>query len=575
MRTRTVAVLGLLGTALAAQASAEELSIRFEDVTARTGISFSPTHGTPRRDYLCEINGSGVALFDADGDGDLDIHFPNGAKIEPEPGDQIVPRDALYRNDGGWRFRDVTAESGLGDSEWSFASVAADVDNDGDQDLFVANLGADALYLNQGRGQFRRAEGSGVEDTGWSAGATFLDANRDGLLDLFVTRYLVFDRAATPRRGDDPRRTYKGFPTFAGPAGLPAARCSLYVNAGGGRFREESHAWGLLDLPPSPSLGVLALDANRDGWPDLFVANDTQANFLLLNESGRRFLDAGLFLGVAYNESGTPQASMGVAAGDARNVGRDDLVVTNYEDDTNAYHRAEADGSFTDLSWASGIGESSYRALGWGVFFFDADLDGRLDLFVANGHLHPDADRMRSSPGWGQRCHLFLGDGAGRFGEVGERAGEALGVKRSWRGAACGDLDGDGDADVVVTALDARVLLLENRGRGVDGRPEAAWVAVGLRGTRSNRDAIGARVFLQAGGVTRSHLVRSGSGYASQNEVAARFGLGALDRIEALVVEWPSGLREEFPQPRLRSVTTLEEGRGRASPAPRPEESRR
>ncbi len=534
----------------------------FHDVAERAGIDFVHASGSREKDYILEVNGSGVVLFDCDGDGDLDIYFPNGSRLDLKTG-EAPPRDALYRNDGNWRFRDVTLAAGLGDARWSCGAAAADVDNDGDQDLFVANFGPDVLYLNRGNGTFEEKTGAGVEDPRWGSSCSFADVDGDGLVDLFVANYLEFDRASVRRRGEDPACVYKGFPIFCGPGGLPAAHDSLFLNRGGAKFADASDSWGVRGVSPAYGLGVLFVDVNRDGRPDVLVANDTMANHLFLNEGGRKFLEAGLYLGLAYNEYGTPQASMGVTAGDVRGFGREDIFITNYEDDTNTYHRADEGGFFTDATWSSGLGEPSYKHLGWGTFFFDADLDGSLDLFVANGHLTPDADRMRSSPGYRQRCQLFLGDGTGRFREETDRAGPGFAVRRSFRGAAAGDLDGDGDFDVVVSAIDERPLVLENRGVGAGGAPEAAWVALRLRGTRSNRDGIGARVRILAAGRWREHVVRSASGYASQCEMAARFGLGTAQEFARVEVEWPSGLREAFAAPALRTMILLVEGTGR------------
>jgi hypothetical protein len=502
-----------------------------------------------------------VVLFDADGDGDLDVYFPNGSTLDPPRGTPLA-RDALYENLGGLRFKDVTVAAGLGDARWSCGASASDVDNDGDLDLFVANYGPDVLYQNRDHGRFEERADSGVEDPRWGSSCAFGDVNADGQVDLYVANYLEFDPAKVHRRGD-PACTYKGEPVFCGPGGLPASPDSLFINLGGGRFRDASVEWGVRSVAPAYALGVLFADVNRDGYPDVLVANDTMPNYLFLNEGAKRFLEAGLYLGVAYNEYGVPQASMGVTAGDARGVGREDIFITNYEDDVNSYYRAEENGFFTDASWSSGLGEPSYKRLAWGTFFFDADLDGRLDLFVANGHLMPQADRMRSSPGYRQTCQLFRGDGTGRYQEVSSASGEGFQVKRSFRGAAYGDLDGDGDADIVVTAIDDRPLVLENRGPGPDGGPRGGWIALRVRGTRSNRDGLGARVRIVAGGRPREHYVRSSSSYASQSEMAARFGLGGGESVERVEVEWPSGLREEFPPPPTGTTTVLVEGSGR------------
>jgi hypothetical protein len=535
---------------------------RFEDAGPRSGISFRHVSGSAEKDYIFEVNGSGVALLDHDGDGDLDIYFVNGSRLDLEPGAE-PPRDALYRNDGGWRFTDVTAAAGLGDAGWGCGAVAADVDNDGDVDLYVTNWGPNVLYRNRGNGTFERVERSGAEDPGMSASASFGDFDRDGLVDLFVANYVEIDPRTARRRGD-PACVYKGVPIFCGPGGLTPARDTLYLNRGGGRFEDVSEAWGVREAPPSYGLGTLIVDVNRDGWPDVVVANDTRRTYCFVNEGGKRFREAGVYLGLAYNDHGVAQAGMGLASGDIRGLGRDDIILTTFEDDTNTLHLADGRGMYSDGTFPGGLGGESYPYLGWGTFFFDADSDGDLDLFVANGHVAPQADSMRSSIGYRQRNQLFLNDGAGRF-TLCAACGPGLEVKRSFRGAAFGDLDGDGDPDVVVSAIDDVPLLLENM-----GVPVNAWVSFRLEGTRSNRSAIGARVKIEAGGKRQERTIQGGSSYASQNELAARFGLGSADRINTVRVEWPSGLVESFAPPRARTETRLLERSGAAVPGSTP-----
>ena len=535
---------------------------RFEDAGPRSGIGFRHVSGSAEKDYIFEVNGSGVALLDHDGDGDLDIYFVNGSRLDLAPGAE-PPRDALYRNDGGWRFTDVTGAAGLGDTGWGCGACAADVDNDGDVDLYVTNWGPNVLYRNRGNGTFERAEGSGAEDPGMSTSASFGDFDRDGLVDLFVVNYVEIDPRTARRRGD-PACVYKGIPIFCGPGGLTPARDTLYMNRGGGRFEDASEAWGVREAPPSYGLGTLVADVNRDGWPDVIVANDTRRTYCFVNEGGKRFREAGVYLGIAYNDHGVAQAGMGLASGDIRGLGRDDIFLTTFEDDTNTLHLADGRGMYVDGTFPSGLGGESYPYLGWGTFFFDADSDGDLDLFVANGHVAPQADSMRSSIGYRQRSQLFLNDGTGRF-TLCSACGGGLETKRSFRGAAFGDLDDDGDPDVVVSAIDDIPLVLENA-----GAPANAWVSFRLEGTRSNRSAIGARVKIEAGGRRQERTVQGGSSFASQNELAARFGLGSAERIDAVRVEWPSGLVESFPPPPVRTEARLVEGKGIPVPGPTP-----
>jgi hypothetical protein len=550
-------LLLLFSTLLPAAAGAPEgpSAPRFVEAAAG-GLQFVHACGSAEKDWIAEVNGSGLALFDADGDGDLDIYLVNGSRFDLGPGEE-PPRNKLLRNDGGWKFTDITREAGVGDAGWGSGAAAADVDNDGDLDLYVTNHGPNVLYLNRGDGTFEPAPLSAAQDPGWGAGASFADFDGDGLVDLYVANYIVFDRRTAKRRGE-PACLYKGLPIFCGPGGLEPAHDTLLINGGGGRFRETSEEWGVRGVPPAFGLGTLALDVNRDGFIDVVVANDTRRNYCFLNDGGRRFEEAGLFLGLAYNDYGVAQAGMGLASGDIRGAGRDDIFVTNFEDDTNTLHLAEPGGVYVEGTFPAGLGGPSYRPLGWGAFFFDADLDGDLDLFVANGHVAPQVDALRASPGYRQPNQLFLNDGTGRFSDVSAGSGPGLKVVKSSRGAAFGDLDGDGDPDIAVSNIDDVPTLLENA-----GAPARAWVAFLLEGTRSNRSAIGARVILWANGQRQERTIQSGTSYASQCELAARFGLGAAEEIAAVVVEWPSGRRESFAPPEARRVVRLVEGEGR------------
>jgi hypothetical protein len=550
--TMTWLAIVALGAAAAAAPEAPPLA----DATAKAAIAFRHRAGSPEKDWIAEVNGSGVALFDYDGDGDLDIYFVTGSVFDAAPGEP-PPRNALYRNDGAWRFTDVTGESGAGETGWGSAAAAADFDNDGWLDLYLAKMGPNVLLRNRGDGTFARVEAGGAEDPRWSASASCADFDRDGRVDIYVANYVVFDRTRVKPRSSG-ACVYKGAPIFCGPGGLEAAPDSLFVNLGGLRFRDASAEWGVREVEASYGLGTLVADIQRDGWPDVVVANDTRANFCFLNEGGRRFREAGLFLGLAYNDFGVAQAGMGLASGDTRGLGRDDVFVTNFEDDVNTLYLAGPDRLlYTDSTYAAGLGTPSYPYLGWGAFFFDADGDGDLDLFVANGHVAPQMDGVRPSKGYRQRNQLFLNDGKGKYREVMPDACPALAILESSRGAACGDLDADGDPDIVVSNIDAPPTLLENRAASRD------WLEVRLRGTRSNRAAIGARVTAFSGGRAQERTIQSGMSYASQCELAARFGIGKVDRIR---VVWPSGLVEEFAGPaeeRGPRRMLLTEGEGR------------
>lgn len=554
MTGTAAAILGLLS-------AADPLWPRLEDATERSGIEFRHVCGSPEKNYIFEVNGGGVALFDADGDGDLDIFLVNGSRFDLAPG-EARPTSALYRNDGGFRFVDVTAAAGVGLDAWGASAAAADVDNDGDTDLYVTCWGPNALFLNRGDGTFERRADSGAEDPRMSASASFADFNRDGLVDLYVANYVEIDRTSAKRRGD-PACSYKGVPIFCGPGGLTPAPDSFFLNRGGGRFEDASVAWGVRSVSASYGLGTLVVDLDRNGFPDVVVANDTSRNHAFLNEGGRGFREAAVYLGIAYNDFGIAQAGMGLASGDLRGLGQDDIFLTTFEDDTNTLYIQEPGGMYTDGTFPAGLGGPSYSHLGWGTFFFDVENDGDLDIFVANGHVAPQADSIRSSPGYRQPCQLFLNDSLGRFTECPAAASPGLQSRKSSRGAACGDLDSDGDLDVVVNNMDDRPTILENRSGGGN-----AWLAVNLRGTRSNRSAIGARVAVVSGGRRQERTLQSGMSYASHCELTARFGLGKSAEVDSLRVDWPSGLTEAFPQPRPGSVVLLVEGTGTPVPLP-------
>jgi len=534
--------------------------VRFTDVSSSSGIDFRHVAGSAEKDFIIGINGGGVALFDYDRDGLTDVFLVNGSTLEPSP---QRPTDRLYRNLGDLRFEDVTEAAGLIESSWGCGAISADYDNDGDPDLFVTNWGPDRLWRNEGNGKFTDAtEVSGVRNERWGSSATFFDYDRDGHLDLFIANYLDFDPRKVRRRGNDPSCEWRGVPVACGPNGLPPVTNVLYRNRGGGTFEDVSDRAGITSVDSrfaAYALGVVVVDSDSDGWPDLFVANDTRGNLLYRNRGDGTFEEVGTSSGVAFNDDGMAQSGMGVDAVFLGGRVVEDLFVTNFADDTNTYYRNEGDGLYSEATGTLGLAGDSFRHLGWGAFFFDAEGDGDQDLFVANGHVAPQVDELGSQPGYAQENQLFL-QHEGKFRWADSALGDESRSPRVSRGAAFGDLDRDGDPDIVVHELDAPATVLRN-----ESEPVATWLVVRLRGTKSNRDGIGAVVTLRSTNDVQRRRIRCGSSYASQSELVARFGLGiAGGRSEALKdvtlrVDWPSGRIDEFPGPfDDRSVMVVE-----------------
>ncbi len=539
----------------------------FEDVTEDSGVKFHTVCGGSEKDYVLEVNGCGVALLDYDSDGDLDLFFVNGSRLPPPYGDgppSPPPSDALYRNLGDMKFEDVTREAGLVESDWGCGVAVGDYNNDGHPDIFVANYGPDRLWKNNGDGTFTDVSlQAGTVDPRWGSSCTFLDYDRDGYLDLFVVNYLEFDPASVKRRGDDPNCQYKGVPILCGPIGLPPAPCTLYRNRQDGTFEDVSDSCGIRDLElrnATYGLGVIALDYDNNGWPDLYVTNDTCRNLLFHNRGDGTFDERGMSVGIAFNEMGIAQAGMGVDSIFMEDREFEDLFVVNYEDDNNTFYRndGQTDGNiyFTEMTSPMGLASPCFKYLGWGVFFLDVDLDSHLDLFIAQGHVVPQADEIPSSPGYRQPNKLFRWTGDRRYRDVTDDAGPGMLVKKSSRGAACGDLDGDGDLDLVINNIDDRATILENT-----TPRQGNWLAVKTVGSTSNRDGVGGVVTVSAGGKTWRKRIRSAASYASQSEPYARFGLGPATKVDQLRVLWPTGREETYPVSAVNQMVIVRETR--------------
>jgi hypothetical protein len=538
--------------------AAPQASIAFSDRAAEAGLgSFVTTYGEKDTStYILETTGAGAAFFDYDGDGRLDAYLVNGRTLKgPE-----APRSALFRNVGEGRFEDVTARAGVGRSGWGQGVAVGDVDNDGRLDLYLTFFGENVLLRNNGDGTFSDVTArAGVAAGGWSTSAAFADYDKDGDLDLYVARYVDFDLEHAPLPGSQANCRYAGLPVMCGPRGLAGARDVLYRNDGDARFSDVTAAAGDLDRERLRGLGVVFGDYDDDGWPDLMVANDAHANLLFHNEGNGSFTEVGFEAGVAFDEDGRERAGMGIDFGDYDNDGRLDAVITNFQGEPNALYRNLGRGQFLEATWPSGLGQPTLPYLGWGTRFADLDNDGWSDLLFVNGHVYPEVERYGLEESFAQRSLVFRNQGDGRFADVTASAGPALAVRHAGRGAAIGDYDDDGRVDVLVTSLNEPPALLHNDSAG------GHWLSVELKGRRSNRNGVGARLRLEAGSLRQVREIGAGGSYLSQSELRAHFGLGAATSA-ALEVRWPSGVVDRIASLPADRRVVVEEGAGIVGP---------
>ena len=522
---------------------------RFVDVTEESGLgAFRQVCGAPDKPLIVETIGGGVALFDADGDGHLDAYLTNGSFFGASEED--APRDALYRGDGTGSFTDVTEQAGVGETGWTNGVRVVDYDADGWPDLYLTNYGPNVLYRNRGDGTFEDVtEATGVGDPGWSTGACFLDFDRDGDLDLFVSNYVDFDEEEMLR--DPPMVSYKGVDVMKGPRGLPEAHDSFYVNEGG-TFRDASEELGVR-AKKLFSFQCVAFDADEDGWVDIYVANDSVENVLYRNLEGKGFEDVAFLTGLALSVSGKPQAGMGVAVGDFDADLLPDLYVTNFADDYFTLYRGTPRDYFVDATHRLRLAEATKPSLGWGCGLEDFDADGGLEIYVVNGHVYPQVDQFDFSSGYAQENLLFAYEG-GTFQRV--DGGPGFRDLRTSRGSAVGDVDEDGDLDLLIGNLDGPPTLLRNDSE------VGNHLLLEIVGAGGNRDAVGTRVVVTVGERRCLRLVATAGSFLSSSAPELFVGLGAAEQAERIEVFWPDGTEDSLSGVAANQRVTIEQAAG-------------
>ncbi len=547
-----ISLIILLSSAASPGANAFNGGVRFTDVTKETGITFKHV-SSPEKRFIVESMSGGVALFDYDNDGNLDVYFVNSLTVDLLTS-QSKPQSELYRNNGNGTFTNVTAKAGVGGVGWGMGVCVGDYNNDGWPDLYVTCLGPNHLFKNNRDGTFADVtKEAGVGDPRWSTGSAFVDYDNDGNLDLFVSNYVDFDVNNLPQEGRPCK--YRGIDVQCGPRGLKGAGDILYRNNGNGTFTDVSVKAGVSDPNGYYGLGVVCSDFDGDGWVDIFVANDATPNFLYHNNGNGTFKDIGFVSGAAVNENGSEQACMGVTVGDYDHDGKFDIFATNFSQEYNVLYRGQGLNMFAESSHAAGFFNQPY--VSWGTKFFDYDNDGWLDLFVANGHVYPQVDNANLDAGYRQRKLLYKNNRDGTFAEVAAQSGEALMEKRVSRGVAFGDIDNDGDIDLVINDLDGSPMVLRN-----DGGNAGNSVLIKTIGDRSNRDGIGARVKVVSQDLTQIDEVRSGASYISHNDLRLHFGLEKRAKIDLIEVRWPSGAVEKIAGAAVNRVLVIKEGKG-------------
>ena len=536
----------------------------FKDIAKDVGLTASHI-AAPEARYVIDSTSGGVGLFDCDDDGRLDVVLVNGSTVERYRvgSDPLV---TLYHQGPDGTFKDITKEAGLTRRGWGMGVAVADYDNDGKLDLFVTGFGGSALYHGLGNCKFEDVtEKAGVAGSGFMTGAAWGDYDRDGFVDLYVSRYSHLDMNNLPQFGSNKFCRFKGILVQCGPWGLEGESDFLYHNRGDGTFEEVSVKAGVHDDIGYYGLGVMWVDYDDDGWPDLLVANDSVPNYLYRNNHNGTFTDMGMLTGVALSGEGMELGNMGVDWGDYDHSGRLSFFVTHFEEQPNSLYRNMGPQGFDDVSWTSGVGQPSYPYVGWGTAFFDMDNDTWLDILVANGHVYPQIDTLETGPRYREPLLLHRNNRDGTFDEVSKESGLAALPLHSRRGAAFGDVFNTGNIDVLLLNVNEPPSLLKNM--NADGYHRVLFKLIG---TKSNRAAIGARVTIHSAGVKQVSEVRGGASYLSQNDLRLHFGLGAAKKMESVEIRWPSGKVESLENVAADAIYTIVEGSGIRNAIPLP-----
>jgi hypothetical protein len=559
-----LALLSITGLLVARAGQTQDLGFRFANLAREAGLTARTTYGDEHRNrYLLETTGCGAGFIDYDNDGWEDVILVNGTRLDSMSSGQ-VPITRLYHNNGDGTFTDVTARAGLTKTGWGQAVCVGDFDNDGYDDIFISYFGKNALYHNNRDGTFTDvAEKAGVANnpTKWASGCAFVDYDRDGNLDLFVASYIDLDLKTAPLPETGPC-LYKGLTVACGPPGLTGGVNTLYHNNGDGTFSDVSEKAGIRKTNGTYGLGVLVADFDNDGWPDIYVADDSAPAVLYHNNRNGTFTDVGTEAGCAFSIDGKPQAGMGVSAGDYDRDGWLDIFKTNFSGDTSTLYHNAGNGTFDDLTFKAGVGMST-RWLGWGCGFVDVDNDGWPDIFLVNGHVYPEVEKLSTESGYSQRKVLYRNLQNGKFEDVSARAGPAVMEPSPARGCAFGDYNNDGAIDILINTVNAAPELLKCQSANRNN-----WITIKAIGVASNRSGIGARIKCTTDDGNQIDEVRSGGSYYSQGDLRVHFGLGKQGKVNRLDVRWPSGRVDSASGVAANQFVTIKEGSGivRVSP---------